>query len=143
MRWLGTPGAFSHCLAHMSRAKNQAFSLEFDSYARRYADEGLPIHRPAELQPHFPWSIAWRDGDLPQPVADYVDIALKTSETRDWQHFSPVAENPWLPPDVPVQADLTRPGRWSDEQVPARESAMKPHAGTHQGGGSGRHENNP
>ena len=75
MRWLGTPGAFSHCLAVMERATTQAFSLEFDSYAVRYATEGLPVFRAKEISPHYPWSIAWRDGRVPEATGDFLEIA--------------------------------------------------------------------
>jgi hypothetical protein len=35
MRWLGTAGAFSHCLAVIEGAPESAFSLEFDRRALR------------------------------------------------------------------------------------------------------------
>ena len=46
------------CLAVIRRASNPAFLFEFDSYAIKYAEAGLPVHSPAELQPCYPWSIA-------------------------------------------------------------------------------------
>jgi hypothetical protein len=67
MHWLGNPGAFSHCYAVWQQPFEPARLLECDSYAERYAHEGLPVHRPRELQPHYPWSIAWRDGPVPPP----------------------------------------------------------------------------
>ena len=33
MRWIGTPGAFSHCLAHVVRSTRSSGFLEFHSYA--------------------------------------------------------------------------------------------------------------
>src|SRR5205085_1059327 len=54
MRWLGTPGAFQHCVAAALRATTSAYLLEFDTYAMGYADAGLPVATPAELQPHYP-----------------------------------------------------------------------------------------
>jgi DNA-binding transcriptional LysR family regulator len=107
MRWLGTPGAFSHCLAVIERATESAFSLEFDSYAVRYAAEGLPVFRPEELSPHYPWSIAWRDGRVPQATADFLEIAQDTGTACAWRDFDFVQEiRPWLPPDDPVAAEL-------------------------------------
>ena len=107
MRWLGTPGAFSHCLAVIERATTQAFSLEFDSYAVRYAGEGLPVFRPQEISPHYPWSIAWRDGRIPQSTADFLEIAQNTGTARAWRDFDSAAEGPpWLPPDDPVALEL-------------------------------------
>src|SRR3954451_4639670 len=61
MLWLGTPGAFSHCYAALQRAPGSAHLLEFDSYASKYAAAGVAVHRPSEAQPHYPWSIAWRN----------------------------------------------------------------------------------
>lgn len=106
MRWLGTPGAFSHCLAHRVRSGGRSFSLEFDSYAARYAAAGLPSHGIIELQPHYAWSIAWRDGTLSAPVHDFVTVALQTADRHGWQQFSPDGDSPWLPDDDPVWAEL-------------------------------------
>ena len=61
LRWLGNPGTFGHCLAAVKRARESAFTLEFESYAQRYAEAGIPIHRPPELQPVYPWWVAWRE----------------------------------------------------------------------------------
>lgn len=107
MRWLGTPGAFSHCLAQLSRADRSHFTLEFDSYATRYAEEGLPTHRIIELQPHFAWSIAWREGHLPPAVQDFIEIALATAGRREWARFAPEADRPWLPGDDPVRGEVS------------------------------------
>lgn len=107
MRWLGTPGAFSHCLAVIERATSPAFSLEFDSYAVRYAAEGLPVFRPQEISPHYPWSIAWRDGPVPQATADFLEIAQDTGTEHAWRDFDVVSKgHPWLPPDDPVALEL-------------------------------------
>jgi hypothetical protein len=67
LRWLGNPGTFNNCVAAIRRATKPARLLEFDSYARRYAEAGLPVYRPAELQPYYPWSIAWRSQTPPAP----------------------------------------------------------------------------
>src|SRR5580658_2072303 len=107
MRWLGTPGAFSHCLAVIERATTLAFSLEFDSYAVRYAAEGLPVFNPEEVSPHYPWSIAWRDGRIPQATADFLEIAQDTGTARSWRDFDLVQRaRSWLPADDPVAAEL-------------------------------------
>jgi hypothetical protein len=107
MRWLGTPGAFSHCLAVIERATTLAFSLEFDSYAVRYAAEGLPVFSPQEISPHYPWSIAWRDGRIPQATADFLEVAQDTGTARAWRDFDIGSQGqPWLPPDDPVALEL-------------------------------------
>ncbi|HEY0450859.1 LysR family transcriptional regulator [Actinophytocola sp.] len=109
MRWLGTPGAFSHCLAALMRAEGSAFLFESDSYADKYAAAGLPVHQPTELHPHYPWSLAWRDEPPARPVADYLDIALETADRLDWQRFSARTSAPaWLPADDPAAPELTR-----------------------------------
>lgn len=100
LQWLGNPGTFNHCLAALRRATKPAYLLEFDSYALRYAADGLPVHRPAELQPYYPWSIAWREENPPQPIADLIHIALRTAERRGWLEPNPLDAAPaWLPPD--------------------------------------------
>jgi DNA-binding transcriptional LysR family regulator len=107
MRWLGTPGAFSHCLAVIERATTQAYSLEFDSYAVRYATEGLPVFRINEISPHYPWSIAWRDGRVPHATADFLEIAQDTATAGSWRSFDSTGEvPPWLPADDPIAAEL-------------------------------------
>ena len=107
MRWLGTPGAFSHCLAAMRRATGSALSLEFDSYAVRYAAEGLPVYTPKEVMPHYPWSIAWRDGQLSLATADFLEIAQELATARNWRLFDAQEIVPnWLPSDDPVAEEL-------------------------------------
>ena len=102
LRWLGNPGTFGHCLTAIRRAGNSAFLFEFDSYAVKYAEAGLPVHSPAELQPYYPWSIAWRDEQLSQPVADLLDIAEETAIRRHWRDpLQPTAAPAWVPPDDP------------------------------------------
>jgi DNA-binding transcriptional LysR family regulator len=107
MRWLGIPGAFSHCLAVVERATVPAFLFEFDSYAVRYAARGLPVSKPQGFSPHYPWSIAWRDGRLPQATADFLEISQDTGTARGWRDFDLVSQaRAWLPPDDPVAAEL-------------------------------------
>jgi DNA-binding transcriptional LysR family regulator len=106
MRWLGNPGTFGHCLAVIRRADSPAFLLEFESYAIKYAQAGLPVHHPAEIQPYFPWSIAWRDEQLPQPIADLLDIAEETAIRRHWRNPPQLTASPaWIPPDDPGPAE--------------------------------------
>ena len=103
MRWLGNPGTFNHCLAVVRRSVTPAYVLEFESYADRYAASGLPVHRPAEIQPYYPWSIAWRDEATPPAVSDLVDMALRTAEHRGWLAPAPADGAPaWLPADDPA-----------------------------------------
>jgi DNA-binding transcriptional LysR family regulator len=83
-RWLGNPGTFDQCLPRMRRAKDDAYLLEFESYALRYGRLGLPIHRPAELQPVYPWSIVWREGPNAPSVALFLDVAAEQSDSRGW-----------------------------------------------------------
>jgi DNA-binding transcriptional LysR family regulator len=106
MHWHGTPGAFSHCLAAWRRVGEPAHLLEFDSYAERYQTEGLPVYRPREIQPHYPWSIAWRDGTVPAGVADFLEIAHTVASDRHWRTFDEAGQNPWLPADDPVAQEL-------------------------------------
>ncbi|MGW4242920.1 LysR family transcriptional regulator [Nocardia sp. NPDC004722] len=112
MRWLGNPGTFGHCLAAVQRANDPAFLLEFESYAVRYDEAGIPTHQPAELQPYYPWCIAWRDEPLSAPVAEFLRVAEQTARLHDW-HLPPhLGAPPWLPPDEPsdsAQAAMTAP----------------------------------
>ena len=106
MRWLGTPGAFSHCLAHMNRAVGTARLLEFSSYAERYAAEGLPLFLPQEVQPYYPWSLAWRADDHSSTTADMLRIASSLAMRSGWLEFDPRSTAPpWLPPDDPAAAE--------------------------------------
>ena len=111
IKWLGTPGAFSHCLAHVRRADSQVGRLEFLSYGERYAAVGLPFRRPRECQPYYPWSLAWRDDDTTDATTDFLRVALQLSGDRGWLELSDHAPA-WLPPDGPVRDEaLARPAR--------------------------------
>jgi len=106
MRWLGTPGAFSHCLARMNRAAGAALLFEFDSYAERYAAEGLPVYLPVEAQPYYPWSLAWRAEDPSSATGDLLHTARNLAMRNGWLEFSPRSSAPpWLPPDDPTVAE--------------------------------------
>jgi DNA-binding transcriptional LysR family regulator len=108
MRWLGTPGAFSHCLAHVSRATGPARYLEFYSYAQKYIEAGLPMYWPEELQPYYPWSLAWREDDDSASTQDMLAVAAEVARHNGWldpgRHEPPLAPL-WLPPDEPVRAE--------------------------------------
>ena len=106
MRWLGTPGAFSHCYAAWTRSTRTAQLLEFDSYATRYAEHGIPVRRPLELQPHYPWSIGWRNGPVPDAVANFLETAHNTATVNGWRTFAEDSDAPWLPADDPVADEL-------------------------------------
>ncbi|MFE5286573.1 LysR family transcriptional regulator [Nocardia sp. NPDC056611] len=104
MRWLGNPGTFGHCLAAMHRATESGYVLEFESYAARYAESGIPVHHPAELQPYYPWCIAWRDEPHNAAVADFLRIAEHTARQHHW-HLPPHRPaRPWVPPDDPTDS---------------------------------------
>ncbi|MEV6101212.1 LysR family transcriptional regulator [Nocardia sp. NPDC051981] len=104
MRWLGNPGTFGHCLAAVHRATDAAYVLEFESYAARYGDVGIPMHHPAELQPYYPWCIAWRDEPLSPAVTNFLRIAEHTARQHNW-HLPPHhSALPWVPPDDPTDS---------------------------------------
>ncbi|MFE3758125.1 LysR family transcriptional regulator [Nocardia tengchongensis] len=104
MRWLGNPGTFGHCVAAVRRATDPGYVLEFESYAVRYGAAGIPIHRPVELQPYYPWCIAWRDEPHNAAVANFLGIAEHTARQRNW-HLPPHHPvQPWIPPDDPTDS---------------------------------------
>ncbi|GAA2170170.1 LysR family transcriptional regulator [Pedococcus bigeumensis] len=114
MRWLGTPGAFSHCLVHVARATPEARYLEFRSYADRYADIGLPVYQPKEAQPAYPWSLAWRVADPSPATHALLSSALDLSHSNHWltPETAPGAHI-WVPTGEPLGAPIT------DAPVPA------------------------
>jgi DNA-binding transcriptional LysR family regulator len=102
LRWLGNPGTFNNCLAAVMRATAPAYLLEFASYTERYAAVGLPVYQPIEYQPLYPWSIAWRDEQLTEPVADFVRTAHALSHQLGWTSVPGGPAAAWLPPDDPA-----------------------------------------
>ncbi len=112
LRWLGNPGTFYHCLAAVRRAREPAYTLEFESYATRYADAGIPVSRPVELQPVYPWWVAWRDDRPSDSTLAFVRTALEVSRQRGWLRPGAVRGAPmWLPSDDPaVQEQPVTPG---------------------------------
>lgn len=108
MNWLGTPGAFSNCLAHINRAPERHRHLEFLSYAQMYVEAGMPMHWPEEVQPYYPWSLAWRDNDDSVTTANLLQVADAVSRRNRWldlERADPPPAPPWLPPDEPVRAE--------------------------------------
>ena len=110
LRWLGNPGTFNNCLAAVMRSPEPAFVLEFASYTERYAEVGLPVHQPQEHQPVYPWSIAWRDEQLTEPVAEVLRTALALSHREGWTSPPEGPAPVWLPPDDPTTSLLRPPG---------------------------------
>jgi DNA-binding transcriptional LysR family regulator len=103
LRWLGNPGTFGHCLAAVNRAHDSAFTLEYESYAHRYAAAGIPVHHPTELQPVYPWWVAWREDSKSESTEAYVRTALEISDQRGWLRPSAVGRAPiWLPSADPA-----------------------------------------
>jgi DNA-binding transcriptional LysR family regulator len=110
LRWLGNPGTFDNCHAALTRSPDSAYLLEFDSYARRHADRGLPCYRPAELQPVYPWSIAWRDEQPSDATAQFLRTAHRTARDRKWLQAPAVSLAPlWVPPEDPAEIDQLSP----------------------------------
>ncbi|MFZ2015662.1 MAG: LysR family transcriptional regulator [Nocardioides sp.] len=105
MNWLGTPGAFSHCLAHVRRLGPTSRHLDFFSYAERYAAAGVRVRRPRECQPYYPWSLVWRADDTSAATADFVTVALQFSAARGWLDLPTDHAPPWLPADEPVREE--------------------------------------
>ncbi|MEU4251542.1 LysR family transcriptional regulator [Amycolatopsis sp. NPDC026612] len=100
LHWLGNPGTFDTCHAALARAHDSAYLLEFDSYARRYAELGLPVHRPQELQPVYPWSLAWREGEQPETIQAFLATARETATRHHWLHPERADAAPlWAPPE--------------------------------------------
>ena len=98
LRWLGNPGIFEQCFAAVTRSRDPAYVLEFESLALRYAAAGLPVYRPAELQPHYPWWLAWRD-ETTGPAQDFLAVARRTAKDAGWQELTeqPVQAPVWIP----------------------------------------------
>lgn len=111
MSWLGTPGAFSHCIAHVLRTPGPVRYLEFLSYADKYVEAGLPMYWPEELQPYYPWSIAWRDDEASPTTARMVEVALGVAAERGWIETGGPPERgvPWMPDDEPAWDELGGP----------------------------------
>ncbi|MET0821492.1 MAG: LysR family transcriptional regulator [Aeromicrobium sp.] len=103
LRWLGNPGTFGHCLAAVRRAHGSAFTLEYESYAQRYAEAGVPVHRPAELQPVYPWWVAWREDNASESATAFVRTAMETSARHRWLQPGAAGRAPiWMPSDDPA-----------------------------------------
>ena len=108
MTWLGTPGAFSHCLTHVKRAPSTVRYLDFLSYADKYVAAGLPMYWPTEIQPYYPWSLAWRDDDDTLPTTRMISLALELAHDRDWLALDTADDRAqaWMPDDDPAWREL-------------------------------------
>jgi DNA-binding transcriptional LysR family regulator len=112
MRWLGTPGAFSHCIAHVLRSHDPVRYLDFHSYAEKYVDAGLRMYWPTEIQPYYPWSLAWREDDDTAATTRMLEVALRLSQELAWLAPHPDARAPlWMPEDEPVWDEVPRENR--------------------------------
>jgi DNA-binding transcriptional LysR family regulator len=108
MRWLGTPGAFSHCIAHVQRSREPVRYLDFLSYAEKYVAAGLRMYWPTEAQPYYPWSLAWREDDDTPATTRMLQVALRLADERGWLAPHPEAQAPlWMPEDEPVWDELS------------------------------------
>jgi DNA-binding transcriptional LysR family regulator len=110
MRWLGTPGAFSHCVAHVRRSPHSHRYLEFLSYAEKYADVGLTVFRPEEMQPYYPWSLAWRSDDVAATTTKLIDVAVGLADELRWLALEGGGPHTpaWMPDDEPAWRDIAR-----------------------------------
>ena len=109
MRWLGTPGAFSHCVAHVRRASSSYRYLEFLSYAEKYVEVGLPMYWPEEIQPYYPWSLAWRTDDVAATTTKLIEVAVGLADELSWLALDRgLPHTPaWMPDDEPAWRDVT------------------------------------
>lgn len=108
MRWLGTPGAFSHCIAHVTRTREPVRYLDFLSYAEMYVSAGLKMYWPTEIQPYYPWSLAWREDDDTAATTRMLDVAIRLAREHGWLAPHPDDQAPmWMPEDEPVWDELT------------------------------------
>jgi len=112
MQWLGTPGAFGHCLSHVRRAPDSIHYLEFLSYAEKYVAEGMNVSWPDEIQPYYPWSLAWRTDDVEATTTRLIEVAVGVAEELDWlsTEAGPDRAGAWLPDDDPAWPELVDRG---------------------------------
>lgn len=112
MQWLGTPGAFSHCISHVRRGPRDVHYFEFLSYAEKYVAEGLRMFWPEPIQPYYAWSLAWRSDDVAATTTRLIEVAVALADELDWlsvDNGSPSADA-WLPDDEPTWEELVRRG---------------------------------
>lgn len=104
MQWLGTPGAFSLCVAHVQRGPVDVRYLEFLSYAEKYAEVGMRMSWPQEIQPYYPWSLAWRTDDVAAATTRLVEVALGVAADHAWLAGAddPERAPAWMPEDDPA-----------------------------------------
>ena len=113
MQWLGTPGAFSHCISHVQRAPKDVHYLEFFSYAEKYVEAGFQMFWPEDLQPFYPWSLAWRSDDRALSTTRLIDVAMGLSEELDWLAVTVGEQDTpaWMPDDEPAWRELDASSR--------------------------------
>ncbi len=44
----------------------------------------MPMHWPEEVQPYYPWSLAWRDDNDSVTTADLLEVSAARSRRRGW-----------------------------------------------------------
>jgi DNA-binding transcriptional LysR family regulator len=108
MRWLGTPGAFSHCISHVRRAPEDLRYLEFFSYAEKYVEAGFQMFWPHDLQPFYPWSLAWRSDDVAPTTTRLIEVAVGLGDELDWLALQVGGQDTpaWMPEDEPAWREL-------------------------------------
>jgi DNA-binding transcriptional LysR family regulator len=108
MQWLGTPGAFSHCLSHVRWAPDSVHYLEFLSYAEKYVAEGLHMSWPDEIQPYYPWSLAWRADDVDATTTRLIEVSVGVADELGWLDSGRDGRHApaWLPDDDPAWQEV-------------------------------------
>jgi hypothetical protein len=86
--------------ARTRRGHECAIRHGVDQAPRRVADT------PSSGQPVYPWSIAWRDEQLAEPVAEFVRTAHKLAREKRWTSVDGGLAPIWLPPDDPAISAL-------------------------------------
>ena len=70
------------------------------------------MYRPLEVQPYYPWSLAWRDEAAMPATADLLHAARSLSIRNGWLELSPPGSTgstaPWLPPTTRRSPKLGR-----------------------------------
>ncbi|MDQ4504110.1 LysR family transcriptional regulator [Sinomonas sp. ASV322] len=101
-RWLGNPGTFDQCRVRVLRPASVGYLLEFESYALRYEALGLPLYRPIEIQPVYPWSLVWRTESPNRNIAKFIEIAEEQAGLLTW--LTPERAAPLWSPRLPDRA---------------------------------------
>ena len=75
-----------------------------------YVEAGMPMHWPEEVQPYYPWSLAWRDNDDSVTTANLLQVADAVSRRNRWldlERADPHRHRPGCHPTNPFE-----PRRW-------------------------------